>query len=261
MEQSKLLEYLQDCPWKEQVILLDTVESTNVTAQQLAAQGAPHGTVVLAEHQTAGKGRLGRSFVSPDGMGIYCSVILRLPKSPENLFYLTPMAAEAVRRAIRQTTGLAPQIKWVNDLVLDGRKLCGVLTQLQCGTAGETAVILGIGINCRQQPEDFPEELRQIATSLEQGLRQPVDRELVTAELLRQLHAATEDAPTPWLDSYRRHCLTLGQDVQLIQGDTRRTAHADDIDAQGALLVTLPDGSRERVFSGEVSVRGLYGYV
>lgn len=261
MEQSKLLEYLQDCPWKEQLVLLETAESTNVTAQQLADGGAPHGTVVLAEHQTAGKGRMGRSFSSPRGLGIYCSVVLRFSKAPSELMHLTAVAAEAVRRAIVQTTGLAPQIKWVNDLVLDGRKLCGILTQLQTGAANETVVILGIGINCRQQPDDFPEELRQIATSLEQGLRRLVDREAVTAELLRQLCAAVDDAPGAWLDSYRQHCVTLGQDVQLVQGDIRRQAHADAMDDQGALLVTLPDGSRERVFSGEVSVRGIYGYV
>ncbi len=261
MERSKLVEYLQDCPWKEQLILLETTESTNLTAQQLAAQGAPHGTVVLAEHQTAGKGRMGRSFSSPRGMGIYCSVVLRFSKAPSELLHLTAVAAEAVRRAIEQTTGLAPQIKWVNDLVLDGRKLCGILTQLQTGSAGESVVILGIGINCCQQPEDFPEELRQMATSLEQGLGRPVDREAVTAELLRQLRSAVEDEPGPWLDSYRQHCVTLGQDVQLLQADVRRQAHAEDMDDQGALLVTLPDGSRERIFSGEVSVRGLYGYV
>lgn len=259
MEQGKLFEYMQGCPWKEQVILLDTVESTNVTAQQLAAQGAPHGTVVLAEHQTAGRGRLGRTFSSPKAMGIYCSVVLRFAAAAEELFYITPLAAEAVRQAVVETTGLAPQIKWINDLLLDGRKLCGILTQLQPVRDGETVVVLGIGLNCSQQTQDFPESLQETAISLEQKLGRPVEREKIAGAILRQLWKLLETGD--WLDGYRTHCVTIGADVQLLQGDTCREAHVDGMDDHGALWVTLTDGSTQRVFSGEVSVRGLYGYV
>ena len=252
-------DHLSAHPWVDQIIHLDTVDSTNTYAKKLAAQDAPHGTVVLADYQTSGRGRLGRQFSSPAGLGIYCSVILRYPVPPERLLLLTPVMAEAARRAVVQTTGLQPAIKWINDLVLDGRKLCGILTEL-----GQGFVVVGIGMNCNQQSADFPPELRETAISLRQSLGSPVDRDAVAAELIRQVQQAADgflDHPACWMDDYRQHCLTIGKDVQLIRGDTVRYAHVDDMDEAGALLVTLPDGTKETVFSGEVSVRGLYGYL
>lgn len=246
-------------PWAEQIIRLDTVDSTNTYAKQLARQGAPHGTVILADQQTGGRGRLGRSFSSPSGLGIYCSVVLRYEEAPESLFLLTPVMAEAARRAVAQATGLQPSIKWINDLVLDGRKLCGILTEL-----GQGFVVVGIGINCNQQTADFPPELRETAISLYQSLGKPVDRDAVAAALIRQVQQAADgflNDPSCWMEDYRQHCLTIGKDVQLIRDDTVRYAHVDDMDETGALLVTLPDGTKETVFSGEVSVRGLYGYL
>ena len=246
-------------PWANQIICLDTVDSTNTHAKQLAGQGAPHGTVVLANRQTGGRGRLGRQFSSPAGLGIYCSVVLRYSVPPERLLLLTPVMAEAARRAVVQATGLQPSIKWINDLVLEGRKLCGILTELGAGF-----VVVGIGINCSQQTADFPPELRGTAISLSQALAKPVDRDAVAAELIRQVQMAADGFladPACWMLDYRHHCLTIGKDVQLIRGDTIRYAHVDDMDETGALLVTLPDGTKETVFSGEVSVRGLYGYL
>lgn len=249
--------------WAGQIYRLDTVDSTNRYARELARQGAPHGTVVLAQQQTGGRGRLGRSFSSPRGLGIYCSVVLHYEISPEELFLLTPLMAETARSAVVRATGLEPQIKWINDLVLNGRKLCGILTEL--GTSGSRVdyVIVGIGLNCGQQEEDFPPELRQTAISLTQALGRPVDRAAVEQELLACVQAAAEAFPhdvDDWMARYRANCVTLGQDVQLIRGDEMRRAHVDDMDDRGALLVTLPDGTKETVFSGEVSVRGLYGY-
>ncbi len=264
MDQKKLCKLMTDHPWKDQIRFLHRVDSTNRAAQTLADEGASHGTVVLADHQTAGKGRFGRSFCSPEGLGIYCSVVLRFRCPPEDLFLLTPMAAEATRRAIVEATGFNAGIKWINDLVAGNKKLCGILTQLRSGLAGETAVILGIGINCDQKPEDFPPELRETATSLLQQLGQTTDRETVTAALLHQVFRMAQaigSGEQTWMDSYRANCLTLGKDVQLLQNGTCRMAHVDDLDDRGALLVTLADGTRETVFSGEVSVRGLYGYV
>ena len=251
--------YLSDHPWVDQIVQLDAVDSTNTYAKQLAGVGAPHGTVVLANHQTGGRGRLGRQFSSPAGLGIYCSVILRYAVPPEKLLLLTPVMAEAARRAVVNATGLRPSIKWINDLVLEGRKLCGILTEL-----GSGFVVVGIGINCHQQPLDFPPELREIATSLAQNLTGPVNRNVVAAELIRQVQLAADgflDDPAHWMKAYGANCLTIGKDVQLIRGDEVRLAHADGLDEQGALLVTLPDGTKETVFSGEVSVRGLYGYL
>lgn len=246
------------------IIRLDTVDSTNTYAKQLARQGAPHGTVVLADHQTCGRGRLGRNFSSPTGMGVYCSVILRPACPPQALLHLTAMMAEAARRAIVETTGLSPMIKWVNDLILDGKKVCGILTELEATPQKTDFAVVGVGINCCQTGEDFPPELREMATSLSQAAGRPVEPAAVAAELIRQITLASEDLLTnakPWMDAYRSRCITLHREVQIINSETVRRGYAEDMDESGALLIRFPDGSRESVSSGEVSVRGLYGYL
>lgn len=245
----------------EPLIVLDIVDSTNTYLKQLARQGAAHGTVVVANRQTGGRGRRGRSFSSPPGKGLYLSALWRLPASPDRLMHLTCLAAEAARRAIVHAAGIESQIKWINDLVVGQMKLCGILTELVTTPKG-LAVVCGVGINCTQAPEDFPPEVAPMATSLAQ-LGASVDRSVLAAALITQLELAYADLLTPeaWMEAYRRHCLTLGQDVQLIRDDTVVPAHADALTDQGALVVTLADGTTTTVFSGEVSVRGMYGYV
>ena len=262
MTLDSILAALGDHPWASQITVLDTVDSTNTFAKALAAQGAPHGTVVLADCQTGGRGRLGRSFSSPRGLGLYLSVVLRFSAPPDRLMNLTCVAAEAVRRAILQACGLDTQIKWINDLVFGKRKLCGILTELVTTPEGP-AVICGIGVNCRQQPWDFPPEVADMATSVAQ-LTGQADRSALAAAILRQLRLAAADLPhnaAPWMEAYRAHCVTLGKDVKLVRDGTERLAHVDGMDDQGALLVTLTDGTTETIFSGEASVRGMYGYL
>ena len=256
---------LGDHPWRDRLVVLDTVDSTNNYAKTLASQGAPHGTVVVSDHQTGGKGRQGRSFSSPKGMGVYLSVILRWDVPPQRLMHLTCVAAEAVRRAILNTFGLETGIKWTNDLVCEKKKLCGILTELsvEAETGLTDYVVCGIGINCRQTPADFPADVAPMATSLLQLLGRS-DACALAAAMITQLHLAAGDLlqrPRDWMDGYKAHCVTIGQDVKIIRGDEVTPAHVDDMDDQGALLVTLADGSRETVFSGEVSVRGMYGYL
>lgn len=250
---------LGQCP--SSLMVLETVDSTNTFLKELARQGAPHGTIVAAHQQTGGRGRLGRSFSSPPGLGLYLSVLWRIQAAPEQLMHLTCVAAEAARRAVQEAAGIDPQLKWINDLVVGKRKLCGILTELVSTDQG-LAVVCGIGVNCKQEPKDFPPEIADMAVSIRQ-LGGKEDRSALAAALIRQLDAACEDLLTPaqWMADYRRHCMTLGQDVQLIRGDEVRLAHAEDITEQGALLVTLQNGAREAVFSGEVSVRGMYGYL
>jgi len=261
MTTSSILARLGDHPWAEQLTVLETVDSTNTFAKALAAQSAPHGTIVLADHQTGGRGRLGRSFSSPRGLGVYLSAILRFDAPPDQLMHLTCVMAEAVRRAIADASGLEPDIKWTNDLVYEKKKLCGILTELTVTPQGP-AIIVGAGVNCFQQPSDFPPEVAQMATSLVQ-LTGAADRSAVAAAIIRQLHLASEEMlmPQRWMDSYRAHCITLGKDVKLVRGDEIRLGHVDAMDDRGALLVTLADGTKETVFSGEVSVRGMYGYL
>lgn len=260
----QLKELLKGHPWQDRILLQETVPSTNDLAKELARQGAPHGTVIFAEAQTAGRGRMGRSFSSPAGQGIYCSVILRPAAKPEELMHLTAVMAEAARRAVAEVTGLGPEIKWVNDLVSGGRKLCGILTQMELKAGTVDFAVVGIGINCKEKKEDFPPELQEMATSLEMERGKPVERAQVAAALLRQIWLASEDLlknPGPWLDGYREHCITLGKTVQVIGNGDVRQGFAEDITAAGGLIVRFADGSREIVDSGEVSVRGLYGYL
>lgn len=254
--------HLGDHPWLDRITVLDTVDSTNTRAKALAVQGAPHGTVILSDHQTGGRGRLGRSFSSPKGKGVYLSVIFRYAVPPEQLMHSTCVVAEAARRAVLDAGGVRADIKWINDLVCGKKKLCGILTELVT-TADGFALICGIGVNCSQLPEDFPPDVAPMATSLLQ-LTGHADRAAVAAALIHQLHLASLDLitnPAAWMQPYKAHCITLEQDVQLLQNDTVRLAHVDDMDDRGALLVTLADGTKETIFSGEVSVRGMYGYI
>ena len=265
MTTQSLIAALGDHPWADQILVLQTVDSTNTFAKQLAAQGAPHGTAVLSDHQTGGRGRRGRSFSSPKGKGIYLSVVFRYDAAPDQLLHLTCMAAEAVHRAILDACGVDTGIKWINDLVYDKKKLCGILTELAVTPDGALDyVVCGIGVNCSQLPEDFPLEVAPMATSLLQITGCAPDRSRLAAALLRHLEQMARellDAPLAWMEDYRSHCITLGQDVKIIRGDIQIPAHVDGMDNQGALQVTLPDGTKDTVFSGEVSVRGMYGYV
>lgn len=252
-------------PWCGSLAVLKTVGSTNTYAKALAARRAPHGTVVIADQQTAGRGRMGRSFSSPKGLGLYCSVILRLPIPPDRSVHLTILAAEAARRAVLEITGVDTGIKWINDLVFDRKKLCGILTETAVSSPDRLDyAVIGVGVNCDQLAADFPPQILEQAVSLRQVTGRETDRAALAAALIRHLDSAFQALMTDcsaWLDSYRAHCVTLGQDVLLVQNGQSRPAHADSMDDRGALLVTLPDGTQERIFSGEVSVRGMYGYL
>lgn len=256
----------EDFPWQDRILCLDSVDSTNTRLKAMAAQGAPHGSAVIAEQQTSGRGRRGRSFSSPPGMGVYLSVLLRPNCRPEELMHLTCAAAVAVCNAIASVTGLQPGIKWTNDIVLNGKKLVGILTELSLEAESgcvEYAVI-GAGINCCQQKSDFPEEIQDIATSLRLAVGKPIDRNAVAAAMLRAMaemeqHLLTGQAAI--LADYRQRCITLGKEIALLRGEERRYGTALDVDTQGALLVAFADGHIETVNSGEVSVRGMYGYV
>ncbi len=246
------------------LLVLEETDSTNTRLKALALEGAPHGTAVLALRQTGGRGRRGRAFFSPPG-GLYLSVLLRPEAEVRELMALTALTAVAVRRAVREETGLEAEIKWTNDLVAGNRKLCGIGTELSL--EGETGrvqfAVVGIGINAATR--EFPPELRETATSLwlETGSA-PALADLAAA-VLRQMDRVWPDALGPerqdWLREYQAHCLTLGKDVLLVRGRERRRGHALGLTEDAALRVRFEDGSEGVVDSGEVSVRGLYGYV
>lgn len=247
-----------------EVRVLPEVGSTNDYLKEAAREGAPEGLVLLAERQTAGRGRLGRNFQSPAGKGLWLSLLLRPQCPPERLPQVTALTAVAVRRAILAACGLETGIKWPNDLVWQGRKLCGILTELETGGDG-LALVIGIGLNVSQQPEDFPPELRPTAVSLTQALGRKIPREPLAAALLRRLDAMYRDllsgSLAPWRQDYRAACVTLGREVRVLRPDGRETlATALDVDRDFGLIVRRTDGTEEILRSGEVSVRGLSGY-
>lgn len=246
----------------QQVLCLAETDSTNRVLLQMAAEGAPEGQVVLADCQTAGRGRLGRSFSSPAGYGLYFSYLFRTTPDP---MLLTAHTAVAVSDAVEAVCGLRPQIKWVNDLLLperaDGqlKKNCGILAQAVTAEDGRVpGIVVGIGINVHEDTTDFPEELQGIACSLFTATGRHVARARLAAELitamdgLRQPDAAKEAA---LLRQYRSHSLLPGKAITVIRGEHKKSAEALRIGDDFSLLVRYEDGSEERLRSGEVSVR------
>lgn len=253
-------------PWQDCLIWFETIDSTNTQAKHLAAQGAPEGTVLIADLQTGGRGRRGRSFHSPAGSGIYMSVILRPNCPPDQLMHLTCGTAVAMCDAVENSCGFRPGIKWTNDLVFGKRKLGGILTELGLSSNGMVDyAIIGVGINCCQKESDFPEEIRSIAGSLETISGQKVDRAKVAAAMMDAFFRLSQGLLTEkesMMEHYRRNCITLGQYVSVVKADgSARHGTALDVDSEGALIVQFDDKTLETVNSGEVSVRGMYGYV
>lgn len=242
-----------------------TIDSTNKKAKELAIDGAPSGTAVLAGYQTAGKGRMGRSFSSPQGKGLYLSLILRPDCKPEQLMHLTCVVAVAAYKAVEDVAGIRPGIKWINDLVIGKQKLGGILTELSIDANGYVDyAIIGIGINCTQSPTDFPEEIRPIATSLLMSTgKEFAVSQLAAAMLIRlqQMDIGLLTEKSQWMATYKENCITLGKSVMLCRADQIRYATALDLNDEGQLLVELKDGTREWICSGEASIRGMYGYV
>lgn len=263
----KILSYVNaECPFRDTLHWYDCLDSTNTEAKRLARQGAPHGTVLVAGSQTGGRGRMGRSFSSPENMGVYLSVILRPGCPPNQLMHLTCAAGVAMCDAVTKAAGFTPGIKWINDLVHQKRKLGGILTELATDPAtGLTDyAIVGIGINCRQRTQDFPPELRDMAASLSMFAERPVDCAALAAAMVEELakmSAGLFREKSALMARYRSLCVTLGQSVCVHRGDERHFGFAADMDDDGGLVVDFADGTRKTVHSGEVSVRGLYGYL
>jgi len=263
----KILSFLPaDHPWRNSILWFDCIESTNDRAKEMAQNGAPHGTVLIAHRQTGGRGRMGRRFDSPAGAGVYMSIILRPDCRPEELMHLTCAAGVAACHAVEDAFGFRPGIKWINDLVFNKKKLGGILTELSIDATsqGVQYAIVGIGINCLQQPEDFPPELQEIATSASMICQKGVDPNKLSAALIcafSQISPVLLSEKSAIMASYAKDCITLGQTVQVIRGGVRRQGKAIDLGQDGGLIVAYSDGTIETVQSGEVSVRGIYGYV
>lgn len=244
-------ERLHTVRFGRQLVVEPLLPSTNDVARRLAAEGAPEGTVVVADAQSAGRGRRGRQFFSPEG-GVYLSIVLR-PTPHTDPGDLTARAAVAAARAIERCCEATVGIKWVNDLYLNGRKLCGILTEGALSPAGQpTYAVLGIGINVRGTA--FPAELQGIATSLEaEGYR--VERTALIAALLEEWEQAYTALPThELLAESRRRSVVLGRQITVRRGNEQFPATAVDITDNGHLLVVTPAGEHIECASGEVSL-------
>jgi BirA family biotin operon repressor/biotin-[acetyl-CoA-carboxylase] ligase len=233
----------------------ESLGSTNEVAFRLAQDGAEHGEVVVAEQQTAGKGRRGRAWVSPPGLNLYFSAILRPELPPQRAPELTLVAAVALAEALRES-GAEAAIKWPNDVQIEGRKVAGILTELSAEPERVHFVVVGVGVNLNSRAEHFPEELREVATSLALAKGERVSRVHFTATLWTRLEE--------WLDLYletgfdavrarwKALSSTLGQDVLVRTDRQELRGRAEDIDASGALLVRTEEGSLERILAGDV---------
>ncbi len=232
--------------------------STNDVIEKLARDGVKEGVAVFAESQTRGRGRLGRKWVSPPKSGLWLSILLRPDLRPQETTRLTIASATALRRAIELLTGLQPNIKWPNDILVRGRKVAGILTELSAELDRVNYVVLGIGVNVNMNPADFPAELRKTATSLKAELGKPVSRPELAVAILRELdrdYARVGSGEFAALaDEWEEHGTTIGHDVVIRMGERQLRGHAESLGEDGALLLRTEHGHLERVVGGDVTL-------
>jgi BirA family transcriptional regulator, biotin operon repressor / biotin---[acetyl-CoA-carboxylase] ligase len=230
--------------------------STNDVAEKLARDGVSEGVVVFAESQSKGRGRLGRRWISPAGQGLWFSVLVRPQLPPASVTQLTIAAATAVARALRTQTGLAAQIKWPNDILIEGKKVVGILTELAAELDRVRYVIIGIGVDVNVQ--EFPAELAGIATSLAEAAGRQFIRAELAAAILEELDAdytriARGEFPA-LAEEWEQQCITLGRRVQIQIGARAVTGRAESLDNDGALLLRTEHGHLERIVGGDVTL-------
>lgn len=232
--------------------------STNDVVEKLARDGAEEGAVVFAESQTRGRGRLGRKWISPAGRGLWFSVLLRPDLRPQEATRLTVASATALRRAIESQTGLKPKIKWPNDILVHGRKVAGILTELSAELDHVKYVILGIGVDVNLNPSEFPPELRKVATSLKAELDKAVSRPDLAVAILRELdndYARIGASQfTALADEWQEHGTTIGHDVVIRIGGREIHGRAESLGEDGELLLRTDHGHLERIIGGDVTL-------
>ncbi|MEF9896190.1 MAG: biotin--[acetyl-CoA-carboxylase] ligase [Clostridia bacterium] len=250
------IESLLDAPDFYHIMTMAQVDSTNARLKAMAVEGAEAGTVLIAARQSAGRGRLGRAFFSPDGSGLYMSILLRPTLAASDALQLTTAAAVAVCEAIEQTSGKSAHIKWVNDVLIDGLKVCGILTeaQLSIEDGGLKWAVVGIGLNVCDPEGGFPKALDGIAGSILGAQCEPDARNRLAAAVLNRFerYRLTLDARTH-LAGYRARAQLIGQRIDVIRPGSTRRALAKSIDDACGLCVRYEDGSEETLSSGEVS--------
>ena len=245
------------------MVYAESMTSTNAVLKQAAESGAGHGTLALCERQTQGRGRRGRIWVSPKGQGIWMSLLIRPKLAPSQAQLITLAAALAMAEAVAGETGLDPKIKWPNDLTVSGKKICGILLELSGDLDHIAYVVVGTGLNVGK--DAFPPELNHQATSLETELGYPVKRAPILraylAAMERHMESLEKSGLAGILPAYEKRSCTLSQPVRVEGGGESFVGIAAALDEDGALLVKLENGTLRRVLAGDVSVRGVMGYV
>ena len=232
--------------------------STNDVVEKLARDGVKEGAVVFAESQTKGRGRLGRTWTSPARKGLWFSILLRPNLRPQETTQLTVAAAAAVWRAIHAVTGLSPEIKWPNDILIGGKKVVGILTELSAEVDRVKHITLGIGVDVNLTANELPLELRKIATSLRIESGKPIERAELATQILRELDKdysrVCSGKFAALADEWEGHCSTIGQQVTVGIGERRLRGRAEALDDDGALLLRTEHGRLERVIGGDVTL-------
>jgi len=242
----------------KRIRVMEATTSTNDEAIKYASSQEPEGLVVLSESQTLGRGRMGRKWSSPKGKGLWFSVLLRPSLTANECTKLTIAAAVSLRRAINQITGATPDIKWPNDLLVKGRKVAGILTEMQAELDCVKYVIIGVGVNVNQSGDEFPEQLREIAASLKIITGVPINRTALAEEIFREMdkdykriaQGRFEEIAQEWAIN----CGSLNANVDIQTGHRRITGRAESLDEVGALLVRTEHGRIERVTGGDVTI-------
>lgn len=247
----------------------ESTGSTNPDAKRFAEEGAPHGTIVVADRQTAGRGRRGRTWSSPSGKSIYFTIVVRPEFAPDKASMITLVMALSVAQAIEEVTGLPAQIKWPNDIVVHKKKVCGILTEMSMTPEMDEIqfVVAGVGVNTNHNgPEEFPEEIRETAASLKMESGEHIDR----AGLLERILARFEENYdcferiqdlSALREAYQAHLINMDTQVLVLDPAGEYAGISRGISETGELIVERENGDRVLVYAGEVSVRGLYGYV
>lgn len=247
-----------------QLYCMEETGSTNTDVKRLLEEGAPHGVLVVADKQNSGKGRRGRSWSSPKGTSIYMSIGLKPSYNPDKASMVTLVMALAVAEGIRKTTGLEALIKWPNDVVVNKKKVCGILTEMDAEMDYIHSVVIGTGINVNEL--EFPEEIKETATSLFLEKGEKITRAQLTAVVMEcfeqeyEKFLAKEDL-SGLLEEYNELLINRGKKVKVLDPKGEWEGCARGINEKGELLVEDEKGKLVKVYAGEVSVRGLYGYV
>ena len=242
----------------------DSLDSTNTLAKNKASEGAAEGTLIIADEQLKGRGRLGREWTSPKGTGIWMSLVLRPDIEPIHAAKMTQIAAAAMNESIIRTTGLDAGIKWPNDIIINKKKICGILTEMSAELNTVNYIVVGIGVNVNV--ESFPEEIEDKASSLKIESGNTIRRQDVVVEFVKQFERfykayIDEGDLHTTLDYCRNNSVTLGQKVRIIHKNETQFGEAIDLNEDGELIVKFENGDIKPVFYGEVSVRGLTDYI